>query len=153
VELDALLSYPKFTMNTKKSSSQTSEKSEGKGSQNIQVLEVMHFRRCHHCEAVNVAQGSALLSCQSCGKHFAPFYFFDESSMDALDEAGIFKSTLREAKTIQPIWGISFYWTDVASIGDTKEELQIKDLHESQLRRDQKNIKKQSRRQTGNGPG
>jgi hypothetical protein len=78
-----------------------------------QEVQVTHVRCCHHCQYLNTSKASAVMTCQSCRKHLAPFYFFDESSLDGLDEGGLYMSTRRlEATKILPIWGISFYWTD-----------------------------------------
>jgi hypothetical protein len=75
-----------------------------------------HFRRCHLCGTVNVAEGRLVESCQTCGKHLAPFYFFDESkaigltnpNLSSSDEQAFFTSL--PCKEYPPIWGLTVYW-------------------------------------------
>jgi hypothetical protein len=78
---------------------------------------VTHIRRCHHCHHVNESTDSSNMNCQSCGKHLAPFYFFDESSLDGIDAGGLHLSSLHSATKTLPIWGISLYWAE-----DEKDE-------------------------------
>jgi hypothetical protein len=86
---------------------------------------VTHIRRCHVCGTVNELEGSANLHCHKCGKHLAPFYFFDESSLQGLSESELYLTNFCELKTqqnsdktaVHPIWGLSTYWTE-EDIGD-----------------------------------
>ena len=75
-----------------------------------------HFRRCHLCGAVNVAEGELVEDCESCGKHLAPFYFFDESramglhnsNLSSSEEKAFYSSLPRNE--YPPIWGLTVYW-------------------------------------------
>lgn len=85
-----------------------------------------HFRRCHICGTANSAEGDLVTACECCGKHLAPFYFFDESRAMGLtdssfcsakisDDMGV-KATERETESVlphkeyPPVWGLTVYW-------------------------------------------
>lgn len=72
-----------------------------------------HIRRCHVCGEINEVEGKSVEKCCSCGKHLAPFYFFDESQMDGLNDVSDSKCNDSLKKTeafYQPIWGLTAYW-------------------------------------------
>ena len=76
-----------------------------------------HIRRCHVCGEVTESKKSTVEKCSSCGKHLAPFYFFDESQMDGIAEFGyhVFRMDAeRPGKKVeayyQPIWGLTAFW-------------------------------------------
>ncbi len=71
---------------------------------------VTHVRRCHVCGFVNSAQESVIHKCSHCGKHLAPFYYFDESKLEGLSEGSPFLSDFKNARGYLPIWGLSTYW-------------------------------------------
>ena len=75
-----------------------------------------HIRRCHVCGGVTELEGCAVHKCQHCGKHLAPFYYFDESKLEGLLDSGPHMSlwTLRTSVpgNIKPIWGLSTYWQE-----------------------------------------
>ena len=78
---------------------------------------VTHIRRCHVCGAVTESVGSAVHQCAHCGKHLAPFYYFDESKLEGLAEQGLYLSTWKQTQTLNPgtfnpIWGLSTYWQE-----------------------------------------
>jgi len=78
---------------------------------------VFHIRRCHVCGGVTESQGSAVHKCSHCGKHLAPFYYFDESKLDGLAEQGPYLSTWKQTVFLtpgnfNPIWGLSTYWQE-----------------------------------------
>lgn len=73
---------------------------------------VTHIRRCHICGTVNEAESSAVHFCHSCGKHLAPFYYFDESKLDGIEVDKLFSSKNKKAKSYRPLWGISCYWQE-----------------------------------------
>jgi hypothetical protein len=77
---------------------------------------IFHIRRCHVCGHTNEREGSAIFKCGNCGKHLAPFYYFDESKLEALLEHGPYlstwKQTLLPEGTFNPIWGLSTYWQE-----------------------------------------
>lgn len=75
-----------------------------------------HFRVCHQCGTVNSAENDLVTACECCGKHLAPFYFFDESRAMGLDHSNIYssvrevKETLLPHREYPPIWGLTAYW-------------------------------------------
>lgn len=75
-----------------------------------------HIRRCHVCGHTTELEGSAVHKCAHCGKHLAPFYYFDESKLEGLLEQGPYLSTWKDstlaAGTFNPIWGLSTYWQE-----------------------------------------
>lgn len=81
-------------------------------------MSVAHIRRCHVCGEVNESEGSAVHKCGHCGKHLAPFYYFDESKLEGLTDQGPYLSVWKQSKppkgpsgeTFNPIWGLSTYW-------------------------------------------
>lgn len=81
-----------------------------------QQPKLFHIRRCHVCGHVNSLESSAIHKCQDCGKHLAPFYYFDESKMEGLSESGPYLSEWKGAElapgNFQPIWGLSTYWQE-----------------------------------------
>ncbi len=75
-------------------------------------LQVTHIRRCHVCGTVNESEQAVNLKCQNCGKHLAPYYYFDESSMTGVDCEGPYLSEFKKSTQFNPIYGLSFYWKD-----------------------------------------
>lgn len=75
-----------------------------------------HIRRCHVCGHTTELEGSAVHKCAHCGKHLAPFYYFDESKLEGLQEKGPYLSTWKDSLlapgTFNPIWGLSTYWQE-----------------------------------------
>lgn len=76
---------------------------------------ITHIRRCHVCGTVNESTNQAIHQCSDCGKHLAPFYYFDESQMQGLADNGLHLSQLKEVdrtqvETFKPLWGFSTYW-------------------------------------------
>lgn len=78
--------------------------------------EKTHFRICHVCGSLNAAQNELVHHCEGCGKHLAPFYFFDESkAMGLRNLSGDSTQTERltsslPLKEYPPIWGLTAYW-------------------------------------------
>jgi hypothetical protein len=78
---------------------------------------VTHIRRCHVCGGVTESESSAVHKCQHCGKHLAPFFYFDESKLEGLEIRGLFLSIWKSvggdgAQGFNPIWGLSTYWQE-----------------------------------------
>ncbi len=75
-----------------------------------------HIRRCHICDHVNCLESMAINKCSDCGKHLAPFFYFDESRLEGLAEIGPhmseWNSTPLPPGTYKPIWGLSTYWQE-----------------------------------------
>ena len=73
----------------------------------------IHFRRCHVCGTLNEAQGHLVTACETCGKHLAPFYYFDESIFMGLPprkESKPRETTTLPYRSYPPIWGLTAYW-------------------------------------------
>jgi hypothetical protein len=72
----------------------------------------IHFRRCHVCGTLNEAPGQLVTDCTQCGKHLAPFHYFDESIFMGLplkQDKSLEISPL-PYKSYPPIWGLTAYW-------------------------------------------
>lgn len=76
---------------------------------------VFHIRRCHVCDTVNEGQNKFLLKCQDCGKHFAPFFYYDEGHQIQIRDDGAHTSVWSLIEGYHPLWGISTYWEELAS--------------------------------------
>ncbi len=76
------------------------------------TITVSHVRRCHVCGTVNETEGASIHKCAHCGKHLAPFYYFDESQLEGISAEGEFLSTIKHSKEYFPLWGLSTYWSD-----------------------------------------
>lgn len=72
---------------------------------------VTHIRRCHVCGTVNESEGSAVQKCSDCGKHLAPFYYFEESQLEGLGDQQLWWSQFKDTQDCRPIYGFSTYWT------------------------------------------
>ncbi|NUN06210.1 MAG: hypothetical protein HUU57_10660 [Bdellovibrio sp.] len=78
------------------------------------MADTTHFRICHICGTVNSAEGALVTTCESCGKHLAPFYFFDESKAMGLNSG--FYSSLKQTPhrlplaEYPPVQGLTVYW-------------------------------------------
>lgn len=72
------------------------------------------------CGAVNCAADDLVTSCEECGKHLAPFYFFDESRAMGLKNSNFYSNASSSAKESSssllphreypPILGLTVYW-------------------------------------------
>lgn len=73
-----------------------------------------HLRRCHICGTVNEIEThrheTLDHSCSGCGKHLAPFYFFEESVHDGVGDNSLLMSLRKESIGYQPLWGLTAYW-------------------------------------------
>jgi hypothetical protein len=72
----------------------------------------IHFRRCHICGTLNEAPGQLVANCSCCGKHLAPFHYFDESIFMGLPLRKEYQTreTNLPFKSYPPIWGLTAYW-------------------------------------------
>lgn len=70
----------------------------------------VHFRVCHQCGALNEQEGELVTDCECCGKHLAPFYFFDESRAMGLQDSGFDTATTLPHKEYPPVFGLTAYW-------------------------------------------
>jgi hypothetical protein len=78
-----------------------------------------HVRRCHVCGTVNEAANAAIHKCSNCGKHLAPFYYFDESKLEGLCEGSAYLSIWKESFGYNPIYGLSIYWQETPRAGES----------------------------------
>ncbi len=74
-----------------------------------------HYRRCHRCLYVTSCEGALVQECASCGKHLAPFQFFDESKAMGLQSSFYSKSSGSKKTTLPheeypPVRGLTVYW-------------------------------------------
>lgn len=76
-----------------------------------------HYRRCHLCDTVNAVTGDLVTTCECCGKHLAPFYFFDESRAMGMTDSNFYSSLedrgsseVLPHKEYPPVWGLTVYW-------------------------------------------
>ncbi len=90
----------------------------------MKIQEVsLHIRRCHMCGTVNETEEALVDKCQTCGKFFAPFVFFDEKAALGLnskvqsDIASMMNNRLKskdwhlQIKTqYPPLRGFTVYW-------------------------------------------
>ena len=77
-----------------------------------------HVRRCHVCGAVNELENQSIRQCRNCGKHLAPFYYYDESEIKGIEANGLCFSVIKaydpatQIETFKPLIGLSTYWDD-----------------------------------------
>ncbi len=75
----------------------------------------VHYRLCHVCGELNEATSSLVVECRSCGKHLAPFYYFDESRAMGLASSArsIYEEKMRSIlphREYPPVYGLTAYW-------------------------------------------
>jgi hypothetical protein len=61
---------------------------------------------------VNELTNGALYKCSHCGKHFAPFYYFEEKEDPSLGDNVLVTSLWRIAGSYHPLVGFSTYWEE-----------------------------------------
>lgn len=73
----------------------------------------MHIRRCHVCGTVTEQQDSPVERCESCGKHLAPFFFFNSEELErGISDRGLEMSLWKESIGYSPLWGIAIPWPE-----------------------------------------
>lgn len=73
------------------------------------------YRRCHICGTINEVQHADSKEshrCEGCGKHLAPFYFFEESEQSGVGDNTLMMSLRKEQIGYQPLWGFSALWSE-----------------------------------------
>jgi hypothetical protein len=75
----------------------------------------IHYRVCHVCGASNEASDELVQQCQHCGKHLAPFYYFDESRAMGLapQVRSEYEERMRSVlphREYPPVYGLTAYW-------------------------------------------
>ena len=74
----------------------------------------VHIRRCHQCGEVCESQGKLVTECSRCGKHLAPFYYYNErlamSLISAEEAATEYRSPALPLKDYPVLWGLTVYW-------------------------------------------
>lgn len=79
---------------------------------------LFHVRRCHICGTVNELENQAVRQCRCCGKHLAPFYYYDESESKGIEANGLCFSVIKkydpetQVETFKPLIGLSTYWDE-----------------------------------------
>ncbi len=69
------------------------------------------LRRCHVCGATIEKTSRSGGACGQCGKHLAPFYYFDERQIIGFGDREGLSCRLGESKTSYvPLIGIGLYW-------------------------------------------
>jgi hypothetical protein len=66
------------------------------------------FRRCHVCGTICEAPAQ-VLKCESCGKPFAPFYYFNDQFTPIANEGNLRPMDL--TGEWRPIQGLTAYWS------------------------------------------
>lgn len=69
---------------------------------------VWHIRRCHMCGQITESRTEAVYECDHCGKHFSPFYYFDERMSPTPADFTIRPPSL--PGQFWPIQGLSAFW-------------------------------------------
>jgi len=69
-----------------------------------------HFRRCHLCQGITESEGAPVSRCMHCGKHMAPFYFFNEAEVPPLSEDGLRPDYECRSGERFPVRGFTAYW-------------------------------------------
>ena len=68
----------------------------------------LHYRRCHLCDHVTEQAGEVVTKCGQCGKHMAPFYFFNEVEVTPYSDDNVRPVPLLSERI--PIRGFTSYW-------------------------------------------
>ncbi|MEY4615382.1 MAG: hypothetical protein RJB66_342 [Pseudomonadota bacterium] len=70
-----------------------------------------YLRRCHVCGATIEKESHSIDQCVHCGKHIAPFYYFDERQIIGFGD-GVEEHVLvgDESTTYLPLIGVGLYW-------------------------------------------
>jgi hypothetical protein len=73
----------------------------------------VHYRRCHLCDHVTEQAGEVVTQCGQCGKHMAPFYFFNEVEVTPYTDNHLRPELPRPeqlARERVPVRGFTSYW-------------------------------------------
>lgn len=69
------------------------------------------LRRCHVCGATIEKESRSIGQCSCCGKHIAPFYYFDERQIIGFGDVLGDRFRLGESDhTYVPLVGIGLFW-------------------------------------------
>ena len=72
-----------------------------------------HYRRCHLCGHLELKEKDLITQCSSCGKNFAPAYYFNERAALGLSQIETIKPpTTLPFNEYPSICGVSVYWDD-----------------------------------------
>lgn len=75
---------------------------------------LIHYRRCHVCGAVTESF-QKIERCECCGKHVAPFFYFDDLATTPPSDSGV--DGRKTEPGIKPLLGLTAYWTSKSSSG------------------------------------
>ena len=75
----------------------------------------IHYRACHICGHINESTDCLVGDCTACGKHLAPFYYFDESRAMGLapQTRSSYEEKMRSVlphREYPPVYGLTAYW-------------------------------------------
>jgi len=70
----------------------------------------LHIRRCHLCNGVTECEDNVVDRCLHCGKHMAPFYFFNEMEVTPLSDFDLRMPPCLKAGERIPVRGFTAYW-------------------------------------------
>ena len=79
---------------------------------------LIHFRRCHLCDHVNIAKEKVVKKCQKCHKHLAPYHYFNEKKFHRCLQKqptlfltrSLTQKEKDQGKEYWPLQGLSAYW-------------------------------------------
>lgn len=73
-----------------------------------------YLRRCHVCGATIERESHEIGACAHCGKHIAPFYYFDERQIIGFGD-GVeqwFRDGDSEDHSYRPLAGFGLFWEE-----------------------------------------
>ena len=76
----------------------------------MKKVQLLHFRRCHHCFGVSETEGAQIERCSHCEKPMAPFYFFNDAEVMPLSESELRPADERRSGERVPVRGFTAYW-------------------------------------------
>lgn len=70
-----------------------------------------YLRRCHVCGATIEKESHEIGQCAQCGKHIAPFYYFDERQIIGFGDGVVVQFRMGDSKQgYEPLIGVGLYW-------------------------------------------
>lgn len=74
---------------------------------NAKANNSLFYRRCHICDSVTGGR-EPVLKCGACGKHMAPFFFFDVRQSLIYSDLPLDRN--KSTDKYKPIEGLTVYW-------------------------------------------
>lgn len=69
---------------------------------------LVHYRRCHVCDATSKNSDSRVMKCTSCGKSYPKFFYFDDKFLPVQSDFTL-RPPLIEGE-YKPIYGLTSFW-------------------------------------------